>query len=191
MDRREAILEAATRLSLRWGFRKTTIEDIAQACGLERASVYYYFKNKDAILAEVVRREVGRQSVAVFEAQDREKTAAAKLRALFRGHLKAFSASEFARVAPEDKVNVFQVFPEAFVLLRAHRENLLELIRNIVNIGIESGEFHPVDARQVADGIRSFIVGHSITFYLDQAASDAAMTTAFDAMVRGLQANPS
>jgi AcrR family transcriptional regulator len=191
MDRREAILEAATRQSLRWGFKKTTIEDIAQACGLERASVYYYFKNKEDIFAEVVRREVDRQSVIVFEAQDREKTAPGKLRALFRGHLKAFSTSDFARIEPEDKVNVFRMFPEAYVFLRAHRQNLFELISTIVNIGIESGELRSVNASQVADGIRSFIEGHAITFYLNEAASDAALTTAFDAMVRGLEANRS
>ena len=48
-DAREAILDATDRLFQRYGFRKTTVEDIAQESAVCRGTVYLYFRNKEEI----------------------------------------------------------------------------------------------------------------------------------------------
>jgi TetR/AcrR family transcriptional regulator len=52
------ILEEAERLFAAHGFAATRLEDVAQAVGIRRASIVYYFRNKaelyDAVLGEVV-----------------------------------------------------------------------------------------------------------------------------------------
>lgn len=55
--RRGAILRHATDLFERKGFERTTMEEIAEAVGLTREAVYYYFRDKAEILAEVIRPE--------------------------------------------------------------------------------------------------------------------------------------
>ncbi|MCC6009343.1 MAG: TetR family transcriptional regulator [Rhodobacteraceae bacterium] len=55
--RRAAILRQATEIFERKGFEQTTIEDIAEAVGVTREAVYYYFRDKAEILAEVIRPE--------------------------------------------------------------------------------------------------------------------------------------
>ena len=47
---RSAILDAAATLFIERGTGGTSMQDIAEALGLSRTAVYYYFKNKDAIL---------------------------------------------------------------------------------------------------------------------------------------------
>jgi TetR/AcrR family transcriptional repressor of mexJK operon len=42
----EKIIEAALHVFLAHGIKKTTIEDVAARCGLTRATVYRYFKDK-------------------------------------------------------------------------------------------------------------------------------------------------
>ncbi|MFA5079524.1 MAG: TetR/AcrR family transcriptional regulator [Dehalococcoidia bacterium] len=42
----EKIVEAALYVILAHGIKKTTIEDVAERCGLTRATVYRYFKDK-------------------------------------------------------------------------------------------------------------------------------------------------
>jgi AcrR family transcriptional regulator len=59
-DKREQIKAAAAECLARFGFDKTTMEDIAGRVGLNKASLYYYYKNKEALFTEVVIDEAGR-----------------------------------------------------------------------------------------------------------------------------------
>lgn len=54
-NRRALLLEHAARLFHTQGLTKTSLADIAAAAGLDRASIYYYFSNKEEIIAEVLR----------------------------------------------------------------------------------------------------------------------------------------
>ena len=56
--RREAILDAAAEVFLRYGFKKTSMEDLARAAGLSRQGLYLHFETKEAIFAEAVLRLV-------------------------------------------------------------------------------------------------------------------------------------
>lgn len=47
--RRKAILKAAFEAFSAYGFRRTTMEDIARASGMSRAALYLHYRNKDDI----------------------------------------------------------------------------------------------------------------------------------------------
>src|SRR5690554_8188928 len=50
---KEAILEAASLLFIEQGFPGTSMVDIANAMGVTRTAIYYYFRNKQDILNEL------------------------------------------------------------------------------------------------------------------------------------------
>ncbi|MHA1673952.1 MAG: TetR/AcrR family transcriptional regulator [Promethearchaeota archaeon] len=52
--KRKQILSAATELFERFGYKKTTLDDIGKKVGLNRASLYYYFKSKEEIYMTIV-----------------------------------------------------------------------------------------------------------------------------------------
>lgn len=52
--RRREILRSAARIFARSGYHATTVDDIAQAMGVSKGVVYYYFRSKDEIFAEVL-----------------------------------------------------------------------------------------------------------------------------------------
>jgi len=54
---RVAIIEAARELFAKFGYKKTTMEDIAQALRKGKSSLYYYFKNKEEIFQAVIELE--------------------------------------------------------------------------------------------------------------------------------------
>jgi AcrR family transcriptional regulator len=54
--RREQILEAALRVFASGGFAETTMDAVAAAVGVSKASLYNYFPTKDALLQELVQR---------------------------------------------------------------------------------------------------------------------------------------
>lgn len=54
-DRRAQILDAATAIFVRYGFKKTSMDDVARAVGLSRQGLYLHFPNK----ADLFRKLVG------------------------------------------------------------------------------------------------------------------------------------
>ena len=50
---KEKIRAAAYKCVARYGFEKTTLDDIAKEVGLNKASLYYYYKNKEDIFLEI------------------------------------------------------------------------------------------------------------------------------------------
>lgn len=52
----EEILQAALRLYRKYGPSKVTMENVANATGRSRSSLYYYFKNRDEIFQGVLKR---------------------------------------------------------------------------------------------------------------------------------------
>ena len=57
---REEVLDAAESCLQRFGLGKTTIEDVAKAAGLSRATVYRQFGSRDELLLAIAAREAER-----------------------------------------------------------------------------------------------------------------------------------
>jgi AcrR family transcriptional regulator len=63
-DLRESILAATAGLLAENSFTDLAVSDILRAAAVSRGSFYFYFDSKQAVLAELVRRAVGRGHVA-------------------------------------------------------------------------------------------------------------------------------
>lgn len=64
---KDHIVSTATRIFSKFGFRKTTVDDIAQMLGKGKSSIYYYFKSKEDIFKEVIEREAGILRSEIYE----------------------------------------------------------------------------------------------------------------------------
>lgn len=56
-QKKEQILTAANECFVKYGYKKTTLEDIGKNVGLNKASLYYYFKSKEEIFTSLVLNE--------------------------------------------------------------------------------------------------------------------------------------
>ncbi|MFC8529887.1 TetR/AcrR family transcriptional regulator [Nocardia sp. NPDC057227] len=54
-EARGQILEAAQSTFLHFGIAKTTMDDIAKAAGVSRPTIYRYFRDRDTLIAELIR----------------------------------------------------------------------------------------------------------------------------------------
>jgi AcrR family transcriptional regulator len=88
---REKVL-AAAGLIADHGLDATKMEDIAAATGVPKATLYYYFDGKEAILAFLFDEILGEVSRAIDGALLTEGTAADRLRAAVVAHLRVFAA---------------------------------------------------------------------------------------------------
>lgn len=89
--RREEIVRAAAEVFKRRGYQGSTLADVAEAVGTERASLYYYVGSKEELLDEVV-TDVVRANLVVAEAiRDGVGSAPAKLRELVTGLMASYA----------------------------------------------------------------------------------------------------
>jgi AcrR family transcriptional regulator len=56
-QREERILETAAVLLVRWGYRKTTIDDVAREAGVGKGTIYLHWKDKNELFRAVLRNE--------------------------------------------------------------------------------------------------------------------------------------
>jgi AcrR family transcriptional regulator len=56
-ERAHRILDAAAALILRWGYNKTTIDDIARQAGVAKGTIYLHWKTREELFAALMRRE--------------------------------------------------------------------------------------------------------------------------------------
>jgi AcrR family transcriptional regulator len=80
-------LGAAARTFADRGFDQTRIEDLAEATGIPRATLYYYFTGKEDILAWLLRRMLADMAEAVSGAASGPGTSRDRLEAVVRAKL--------------------------------------------------------------------------------------------------------
>jgi AcrR family transcriptional regulator len=56
-QRAERILDAAAELMLRWGYNKTTIDDIARQAGVAKGTIYLHWKTREDLFTALMKRE--------------------------------------------------------------------------------------------------------------------------------------
>jgi len=56
--RAERILDAAAELLERWGYKRLTMDDVAQHVGIGKGTIYLHWKTREALFAAVLQREV-------------------------------------------------------------------------------------------------------------------------------------
>lgn len=57
LERANRILDAASTLILRWGYSKTTIDDIARQAGVAKGTIYLHWKTREELFAALLHRE--------------------------------------------------------------------------------------------------------------------------------------
>jgi AcrR family transcriptional regulator len=56
-ERADRILDAAAELVLRWGYKKTTIDDIAKQAGVAKGTIYLHWKTREDLFMALLTRE--------------------------------------------------------------------------------------------------------------------------------------
>ncbi len=68
---RDAILDTSAKLFSQQGYNGVSIRDIAQACGMTNAALYYHFKNKEDLFLAMLQRDHEKAMAALHEAAGR------------------------------------------------------------------------------------------------------------------------
>ncbi|HET9208027.1 MAG TPA: TetR/AcrR family transcriptional regulator [Burkholderiaceae bacterium] len=102
-DQREQILARAATLFAHRGYPGTSMNEVAQACGLSKATLYHYYKDKYSILVAIAEGHVQRLHALVVEVGAERLGPEDHLRELIARIVEAYAGAQHAhRVLTED-----------------------------------------------------------------------------------------
>lgn len=149
---KNAILDVAARRFAETGFAGTNIQDIAKELGFSRPALYYYFKNKEEILASLVEEvTVSSRKQAAEIAAKHDINACDALRIMTRTHAKWLleHSIEFLVVDRTEE----DLPAEMRAVQDESKRVVLDSFTKTIERGITAGLFRPVDARVSAFSI--------------------------------------
>jgi TetR/AcrR family transcriptional regulator len=100
---REQILAAAAQLFATRGYTGTTVQAVATACGISKATLYHYVSDKHGLLAQISAGHVARLEALVAQVQAQGLSPESHLRELILRFMQAYAGAQNEhRVLTED-----------------------------------------------------------------------------------------
>lgn len=157
---KQQIIEAAGITFERYGFKKTTMDDIAFAAGKGKSSLYYYFKNKEEVFEAVVAHEAEVLVNEINSTIHSSSSAVDKLRNYVITRMKRFVQRGNLATALND--NFLATFSFIEKIRNNYHDFEVEMIAGIINEGIQKEEFKSVDAAFTAEAILTCMIGFEV-----------------------------
>lgn len=148
------ILREAAKLFAVKGYDGTSVQDIAQAVGISKASLYHFFADKSQIHSTVVVLALSRLVELVKEKLKSCQTASDKIEGFARAHAQYISEQNSLYFAAALGFHEL-MDPEVKARVQRMRDGYEETLRRIIREGIETGEFRELDVKLAARAIIS------------------------------------
>jgi len=154
---REQIVKEATAIFSHFGFKKTTMDDIARATNKGKSSLYYYFSSKEEVFEAVVEREVlhlrKRLRLAINSSEDPKEK------------LKNYVLTRMQTI--QKLVNLFSALKSDYLqnldfvdkIRRKYETNEIEMFKEVLEYGIRRNYFQIQDIELASIAIVTALKG--------------------------------
>ncbi|MCC6766579.1 MAG: TetR/AcrR family transcriptional regulator [Deltaproteobacteria bacterium] len=146
---RDTILEAARRRFLRFGVRKTTMDEVAREAGCSRTTLYAHFRNKQDLYARLLEQDTEtfiRETSGVLAT---EGNAGAKIRRIVEITRHTYARNHVMRLALARDAEM-SLEPVARAFTRDQEQRIVGLLRQALEEGVKEGSLRSIDTERVA-----------------------------------------
>ncbi len=187
-ERRSQILEAASNVFSRLGFRKARMDDIVEESGLSKGALYWYFKSKDEIIEGIISSFLDIEMKKLRQLQQAEGSAGDRLTALCE-----IVVADFERITP--LLPMFYEFlgmvarqKAVQTLFTRYMNDFLTVLTSIIQEGIDTGEFRQLNVEDAAIAMGAIFEGIIVLRMYDPEKVDVVLhtRTTFDIFLQGL-----
>jgi len=142
------------------GYDKANMDDVAREMKISKKTIYVHFSSKREIYAYVVGHQAAREKMRLAASVAALPTYAARLEAVMRLML-ATARQHIAETGRDEWLREYEIAADAF------RQANGELLRELVQSGMDAGEFPTGDARLVEKMIATMIVEYLLIVNAD------------------------
>jgi AcrR family transcriptional regulator len=148
--REDQLLEVATRLFKEKGYHNTSMRDLADALGLQKASLYYYIESKEALLLRLLKRGSTLLGAEIDQIYAADLPPAEKLRRALENH--AITVMEHLNLVSVYLQEYRSLPPQRLQEVLTMRQHYEQVLAQILEDGIASGDFRPVNVKMAVLG---------------------------------------
>ena len=181
------ILQAALRTFARYGFKKTTLEDIAGELGMTKGNLYLYVKDKRDLYEKSVAHAFREWQERVAEDMEGKKDVVVRFRVMCVKAYQYLSLNEDLQAIVLQDPTIFTLSPKED---RFYSVNLaaVEMIKRVLEQGIREKRFRKMDVEPMAEFLFSIYIMFIIRGYVKSEGKpvEAIFEAAVDLMINGL-----
>lgn len=172
-DFRETIIENAKTVFSKFGFKKTTMDEIAASVRKGKSSIYYYFSSKEDVFNAVVEQEALELRRHIMEEVDSADTALEKLRAYTLTRLTTLNKMNNLSSALRNDYLSHLSFIAA--IKTKYRDEEIRMVKNILQYGVDRDKLKIPDVNITATAVVLIIGGLELNYFL-QPLDDEILT---------------
>ncbi|MCF8378856.1 MAG: TetR/AcrR family transcriptional regulator [Bacteroidales bacterium] len=163
---RDDIINVAAKIFTRFGYKKTTMEEIAMASRKGKSSIYYYFSSKEDIFRAVVEKEAEelRKDLKVAINEMDNPISQLKNFILFRIQ-KLKTLNNFHAALKSDHLAHFEFIEN---IRKEYDRDEIELVTRILKIGVEKEKFVIDDPDLAAVALVTALKGLEIPLFINK-----------------------
>ncbi|TCP53786.1 TetR family transcriptional regulator [Tumebacillus sp. BK434] len=159
------IFQAAIDVFSEKGFDKATMDDIAARANVAKGTIYYHFKSKEELFLFLVEEGVELLRDGVESKLLPEMSPTEKLELIVREQINFFGQyRDFCVILLRETWGGEERQLEFRKMIRSY----MYLIEQVIQQGIDAGEFHPVNAENAGAGIFGMIAISALHILLGQ-----------------------
>ena len=164
-NRRHEIFHRVVNVFLKKGFQETSMQEIADAAGLGKSTLYDYFKTKDEILVYFFEDQLGDLTEEAQSLAMQNLSADVRLRQIMERYIETLQANKnlFMKLTAESQ----RLKLESQKQIQNRRHAYQDMIRALIDEGIREGVFRKVNsllaARLLISTMTPVIYGSRIT----------------------------
>jgi AcrR family transcriptional regulator len=172
---RNRIIKAASNIFSKYGFKKTTMEEIAKAAGKGKSSIYYYYESKEQILEAVVIKEALMMRRLLSVAIARTEDPLEKLKNYVLVRMRTFQKlSNFYAAIFDEGLSHFDFIER---IRQKYDQEEIETIGKIFEEGKQHNLFKQEDSNLVAIAIFRALKGLEIPLFWKHVNENVELTT--------------
>jgi len=147
----QQIAEVFERHVARFGYDKSTLDDVAREMKISKKTIYVHFDSKRSIYAYIVKRQAAREKMRLAASVATLPTYAARVEAVMRFILGSARA-HITETGRNEWLREYEIAADAFRMANG------DLIRELLQAGMDTGEFDKGDAALVEKMIAAMIL---------------------------------
>ena len=145
----ELIYSTALKYFAKYGYKKTTIEDIAKGLNMSNSNVYSYAKSKQALYLDCIMYAIGNWQKYVRNAVDKEITPKDRLFKSFFAAVEFIEKNGDVQQLLKNDPTIIPMFPDVD-LLEEFNNRSVNYLKELIEDGINQGVFKPIDTSVTA-----------------------------------------
>lgn len=187
----ELLFETALELFAAYGYKKTTVDDVAARLSMTKGNLYFYVKNKKDLYEKTVNHALNQWKAAGQKAMESETDVVSQFRSM------AIAAIEYIENNPTLR-QVLMNDPSIFTIsanedrFRKTNESAMAILKAVLEEGVRQNIFYPMDVDHISEYLYSVYIMFLIKRYVksESSSSKTMFREALELTIRGLVMSP-